>query len=470
MLTGDASVNSARADHRLHGRGAGEHRAARGRGRGHRPGRDGRVPLLRRRRSAAGRGRCRCSCLPQAQFLLMSATLGDVARLARGPHPPHRPRDRAGRRRRAPRPAGLHAGRSSRCTSCSRSWSRPTRRRSTSSTSRRPPRWSARSRCCRRKLCTREERDAIADAIGAFRFTAGFGKTLSKLVRSGIGVHHAGMLPRYRRLVEQLAQTGLLKVDLRHRHARRRHQRPDPHRRLHRAGEVRRHQPPAAEGARVPPDRGPRRPRRVRHRRATWSCRRPSTRSRTRARAGQGRRRPEEGASASRRSRPPDGVGQLDRGDVRAAAQRDARGARLAHAGQPRDDPQRHQPARATPDETMRALMEDNHEDERGRGAAGRAGRVAAARSCSTSGVLERLEEPDERRPHAAARARRCRRTSRSTSRWRRSPRPRSTLLDPESETLHARRAVGRRVDPRRPVPGADGAGQEGARRGGRRR
>ncbi|MGO9899407.1 MAG: DEAD/DEAH box helicase [Solirubrobacteraceae bacterium] len=62
------------------------------------------------------------------------------------------------------------------------------------------------------KLCTREERVVIADAIGAFRFTAGFGRTLSKLVRNGIGVHHAGMLPRYRRLVEQLAQTGLLKV------------------------------------------------------------------------------------------------------------------------------------------------------------------------------------------------------------------------------------------------------------------
>ncbi len=62
------------------------------------------------------------------------------------------------------------------------------------------------------KLCTREERDAIAATIGAFRFTAGFGRTLSKLVRGGVGVHHAGMLPRYRRLVEQLAQTGLLKV------------------------------------------------------------------------------------------------------------------------------------------------------------------------------------------------------------------------------------------------------------------
>ncbi len=62
------------------------------------------------------------------------------------------------------------------------------------------------------KIASREDKDAIAERIGAFRFTAGFGRTLSKLVRNGIGVHHAGMLPRYRRLVEQLAQDGLLKV------------------------------------------------------------------------------------------------------------------------------------------------------------------------------------------------------------------------------------------------------------------
>jgi superfamily II RNA helicase len=61
-------------------------------------------------------------------------------------------------------------------------------------------------------VCTRAEKDAIAELIGGFRFTSGFGKTLSRLVRHGIGVHHAGMLPRYRRLVEQLAQAGLLKV------------------------------------------------------------------------------------------------------------------------------------------------------------------------------------------------------------------------------------------------------------------
>src|SRR5579872_306310 len=61
-------------------------------------------------------------------------------------------------------------------------------------------------------VCTRGEKDAIAEMIGHFRFASGFGKTLSRLVRHGIGVHHAGMLPRYRRLVETLAQAGLLKV------------------------------------------------------------------------------------------------------------------------------------------------------------------------------------------------------------------------------------------------------------------
>ncbi|MCQ4626789.1 DUF3516 domain-containing protein [Corynebacterium sp. CCUG 65737] len=61
-------------------------------------------------------------------------------------------------------------------------------------------------------MLTRDEKDAIAEAIGDFRFTTTFGKTLSKLLRRGIGIHHAGMLPKYRRLVERLSQTGLLKV------------------------------------------------------------------------------------------------------------------------------------------------------------------------------------------------------------------------------------------------------------------
>ena len=61
-------------------------------------------------------------------------------------------------------------------------------------------------------VASRAERDRIAEEIGGFRFHAGFGKVLSRLVRHGIGVHHAGMLPKYRRLVERLTQAGLLKV------------------------------------------------------------------------------------------------------------------------------------------------------------------------------------------------------------------------------------------------------------------
>ncbi len=63
MITGDASVNAQAPHHLLHRRGAGQHRAARGRPRRRRPGRDGRVPLLLRAGPRAGPGRCRCwSC------------------------------------------------------------------------------------------------------------------------------------------------------------------------------------------------------------------------------------------------------------------------------------------------------------------------------------------------------------------------------------------------------------------------
>jgi len=61
-------------------------------------------------------------------------------------------------------------------------------------------------------VCTKEEKAEIAEMIGDFRFTTRFGRNLSRFVRHGIGVHHAGMLPKYRRLVERLAQAGLLKV------------------------------------------------------------------------------------------------------------------------------------------------------------------------------------------------------------------------------------------------------------------
>ena len=171
----------------------------------------------------------------------------------------------------------------------------------------------------------REEKQAIADLIGKFRFTAGFGKTLSRLVRHGIGVHHAGMLPRYRRLVETLAQAGLLKVICG----------TDtlgvginvPIRTvlftaLTKYDGVR---TPRAQGPRVPPDRRAGRAgglRRRRHGRRAGP--RARGRERPAARAG-GRRRQE--APADRAQEGARGVRQLVGQDLRAAAERPARGA-----------------------------------------------------------------------------------------------------------------------------------------------
>jgi len=62
------------------------------------------------------------------------------------------------------------------------------------------------------KLVSTQERHEIAAEIADFRFSKGFGSTVRKFITAGIGVHHAGMLPKYRRLVETLAQQGRLKV------------------------------------------------------------------------------------------------------------------------------------------------------------------------------------------------------------------------------------------------------------------
>lgn len=61
-------------------------------------------------------------------------------------------------------------------------------------------------------IATKEQRKAIQEACRGTRFTTAFGKVLKRLLSSGVGVHHAGMLPRYRLLVERLAQQGLLPV------------------------------------------------------------------------------------------------------------------------------------------------------------------------------------------------------------------------------------------------------------------
>lgn len=61
-------------------------------------------------------------------------------------------------------------------------------------------------------VCTREEKEAIAQATSGFKFSSPYGPEIKRWLRQGIGIHHAGLLPKYRILVEQLAQKGLLKI------------------------------------------------------------------------------------------------------------------------------------------------------------------------------------------------------------------------------------------------------------------
>jgi superfamily II RNA helicase len=58
----------------------------------------------------------------------------------------------------------------------------------------------------------KDEKEAIRQALGDFSFDTPYGKDFQRFVRHGLGLHHAGLLPKYRLLVEKLAQTGLLKV------------------------------------------------------------------------------------------------------------------------------------------------------------------------------------------------------------------------------------------------------------------
>jgi superfamily II RNA helicase len=61
-------------------------------------------------------------------------------------------------------------------------------------------------------VCSKEEKAALQTELGRARFTSPYGKEMRRWLRHGIGVHHAGLLPKYRILVEQLAQKGLLKL------------------------------------------------------------------------------------------------------------------------------------------------------------------------------------------------------------------------------------------------------------------
>ncbi len=65
---------------------------------------------------------------------------------------------------------------------------------------------------CSLDVLTKDEKAAVRDEVGGFRFDTPIGRDLKRFIGHGIGLHHAGMLPRYRLLVEKLAQAGLLKL------------------------------------------------------------------------------------------------------------------------------------------------------------------------------------------------------------------------------------------------------------------
>ncbi len=149
--------------------------------------------------------------LPQAQFVIMSATLGDMSDTA------------AGLERRTGRPATIVGG-AVRPVPLVYSWAVTPVHETIQVLidARQAPVYvvhatqgSAVDRAqalISSGIVDRSHRSALVEALRGFRFSGGFGRTLSTLLHAGIAVHHAGMLPRYRRLVETLAQRGLLTV------------------------------------------------------------------------------------------------------------------------------------------------------------------------------------------------------------------------------------------------------------------
>jgi hypothetical protein len=149
--------------------------------------------------------------LPQAQFVIMSATLGEVTELAKGLE------------KRTGRPSSIISG-AVRPVPLVYSWAVTPIHETISELikAQQAPIYVVHATqagavdraqaLLSSGIIDKSHRRELVEAMQGFRFAGGFGKTLAKLLGAGIAVHHAGMLPRYRRLVETLAQRGLLTV------------------------------------------------------------------------------------------------------------------------------------------------------------------------------------------------------------------------------------------------------------------
>lgn len=63
-----------------------------------------------------------------------------------------------------------------------------------------------------KKVIDKARQAAIHDQLESYDFSEGVGPKLKSLLGRGVGVHHAGLLPKYRRIVEELFQQKLLSV------------------------------------------------------------------------------------------------------------------------------------------------------------------------------------------------------------------------------------------------------------------
>ena len=463
MLTGDAAVNAGAPIIACTAEVLANIALREGARRRHRPGGDGRVPLLRRPRPRLGLAGAAAGAAEGA----VPADVGHARRRhvpPRGPHPPHRPADGAGRQRRAPGAAAPLL-----------------RDHADARDDRRPARHEA-GADLRRPLHPGLGAGAGAGADERQReHQGGEGRdrrhdrrvpVLLGLRDDAVATGPARDRRSPRRDAAQVPAAGgtagpgrPAQGHLRHRHPRRRHQRADPDRRLLGAVEVRRHPHPAAQRPRVPPDRRAGRAGRLRHR---GHRRRPGARPRggEPQTVRQGRRRPEEApkAGAPQGAR---GHGAVERVDHDPAGRGRPRAADQQHAGVDGDDPRRRRPSRRP----VRRDAPAAHREPRA---------AQAAAAAHPRGGRHRPLAAAGRRPRAARRTRR-RRTALPTDRRpaaRLRPQPaavdvrarRGRRARPGIGNLCAGRRFGHRGDPRGPPPDPGGAAEQGQGRGRGRR
>ena len=401
--------------------------------------------------------------LPQAQFVLMSATLGDVARFE------------ADLTRRTGRPTAVVTS-ATRPVPLTYEWALTPMHETLEEllgTHQAPvyvvhfTQAAALERAqalTSINVCTREEKDRIAELVGGFRFSPGFGKTLSRLVRHGIGVHHAGMLPKYRRLVEQLAQAGLLKVicgtdtlgvginvpirtvvftGLSKYDGRRQ--------RILKAREF--HQI-AGRAGRAGYDTA-----------GTVVVQAPEhvvENHKALQKAGDDPKKQRK----VQRKKAPEGMVTWTEDDLRPAGRRGARGAGVPDAGHPRDAAQRDRPRRATRSSRCAGCCATTTRTA-GHRCGWCAGRSRSTARCWPPASSSGSTLPGAGRPHRPARRGPAARLRAEPAAVDVRPR-RLRRARPRAADVRARRRLGRRGDARGPAAGARRAGVQGPRRGGR--